>query len=127
MQERRRKGIGKIKYTLRFLNISLIFAIVFIILAFYALGRVVTDTQYSILWRINLIILQLSFTAVIFAFLIGMFLLLHRTLGALPRMEDILDRVIKGEYSLRINLRKDDIMKSFVEKLNQVLMLLEKK
>lgn len=125
MQERRRKGIGKIQYTLRFLNIALIVAIVFILLAFYALGKVVTDSQYSLVWRINLIILQLSFTAVIFAFLIGMFLLLHRTLGALPRMEDILDNIVKGDYSLRLHIRKEDIMRSFIEKLNKVLDLLE--
>ncbi len=126
MQERRRRGVGKIQYTLRFLNIALVVAIIFILLAFYALGKVVTDSQYSLVWRINLIILQLSFTAVIFAFLIGMFLLLHRTLGALPRMEDTLDKIIKGDYSLRITIRKEDIMRSFVDKLNKVFELLQK-
>jgi signal transduction histidine kinase len=126
MQERRRRGIGKVQYTLRFLNAALVVAIIFILLAFYALGKVVTDSQYSLVWRINLIILQLSFTAVVFAFLIGMFLLLHRTLGALPRMEEILDKVIKGDHSLRINIRKEDIMRSFVDKLNKVVELLQK-
>jgi signal transduction histidine kinase len=126
MQERRRRSIGRVQYTLRFLNIALVVAIIFILLAFYALGKVVTDSQYSLVWRINLIILQLSFTAVIFAFLIGMFLLLHRTLGALPRMEETLDKVIKGDYSLRINIRKEDIMRSFVDKLNKVCELLQK-
>ena len=126
MQERRRRGIGKVQYTLRFLNVALVVAIIFILLAFYALGKVVTDSQYSLVWRINLIILQLSFTTVIFAFLIGMFLLLHRTLGALPRMEEILDKVIKGDSSLRINIRKEDIMRSFVDKLTKVFELLQK-
>jgi signal transduction histidine kinase len=126
MQERRKRGIGKVQYTLRFLNIALIVAIVFILLAFYALGKVVTDSQYSLVWRINLIILQLSFTAVIFAFLIGMFLLLHRTLGVLPRMEETLDKVLKGDYAQRIHIRKEDIMRSFVDKLNKVFELLQK-
>jgi hypothetical protein len=126
MQERRRRGVGKIQYTLQFLNAALVVAIIFILLAFYALGKVVTDSQYSLVWRINLIVLQLSFTTVVFAFLIGMFLLLHRTLGALPRMEETLDKVIKGDHSLRINIRKEDIMRSFVDKLNKVIELLQK-
>ena len=125
--QKRRRGIGRIKYTLRFLNISLVVAIIFILLAFYALGKLVTDSQYSLVWRINLIILQLSFTTVIFAFLIGMFLLLHRTLGALPRMEEILNKVIAGDYSLRIHIREEDILRFFVDKLNKVFELLEKK
>ncbi|MDD5669138.1 MAG: hypothetical protein PHE58_03800 [Candidatus Omnitrophica bacterium] len=126
-QERRKRALGRIQYTLRFLNVSLICAIVFIILAFYALGKLVTDSQYSMVWRINLIIFQLSFTAVIFALLIGMFLLLHRSLGAMPRIEEILDRVLKGDSSLRVTIRKEDIMHSFVEKLNKVLDQLEQK
>lgn len=126
MQERRKKRLGKIRYTLRFLNISLVAVILLIIIAFYALGKIVTDSQYSLVWRINLIILQLSFTGIIFSFLIGMFLLLHRTLGAMPRMEEILDRVIKGEYSLRLILRKEDILKSFVDKVNRLIDTLDK-
>ncbi|MFA5361651.1 MAG: hypothetical protein WC335_00160 [Candidatus Omnitrophota bacterium] len=126
MQEKRKRGLGKIQYTLRFLNIALVVAIIFILLGFYALGKVVTDSQYSLVWRINLIILQLSFTSVVFTFLIGMFLLLHRTLGALPRMEETVDKIIKGDYSLRITLRKEDIMHSFVDKLNKVFELLQK-
>nr|MDA8100823.1 Txe/YoeB family addiction module toxin [Nitrospiraceae bacterium] len=45
--------------------------------------------------------------------------------GALSRMEDIMDQIIKGNYSLRVHLRKKDILRPFSQKLNKVLDILE--
>jgi len=63
---------------------------------------------------------------------IGLFLvatlgyLLHYGFGAISRMEKILDDVAAGNYSLRMHLRKGDILGSFTRKLNKILDLLEK-
>lgn len=127
MEKRRGKKFWEINFTLRFLNISLICATVFILISFYALGKIAIELQYSLTWRVHFIILQLSLTGVVFAFLIGMLLVLHRSLGAIPRIEKILEEVIIGNYSLRIAIRKKDIIHSFVEKLNKVLDILEGK
>jgi HAMP domain-containing protein len=56
-----------------------------------------------------------------------MSILLFRTVGPIPRMEKILDKVINGDYSQRITIRKKDTIHSLADRLNQVIGLLEKK
>ena len=65
-------------------------------------------------------------SSIAFLFL-AIFVMLYRSLGAIPRMEKILDRVIKGEYSLRITIRSKDAVQTLVDKMNTVLDLLESK
>lgn len=127
MEEKRGHRFWKFNFALRFLNISLVFVTLLAVISFYALGRLMIDPQSSLSWRVNIIILQLSFTGVIFSFIIGMFLLLHRTLGAIPRLEKTLDTIINGEYSLRLSVRKKDVIRPLVDKINQLIELLEKK
>lgn len=127
MEEKRGRKFWKLNFALRFLNVSLIFVTLLAVLSFYALSRIMTEPQSSLSWKVNFIILQLSFTGVIFSFVIGMFLLLHRTLGAVPRLEKTIDRIVSGEYSLRLNVRKKDVIKPLVDKINQLIDLLEKK
>jgi len=127
MQERRNNKFWKIKYTLWFLNIFLICITILTVISFYTLGRLVTEEQHSLKWRISFFILQLCFIGIIFVFLTTMFLLLHRSLGPIPRLETILDKIIKGDYTLRLSIRKNDITRSFVDKINEVIALLEEK
>ena len=127
MQERRIAKFWKIKYTLWFLNIFLICITLLTLISFYTLGRLVTEEQHSLKWRINFFVMQLCFIGIIFIFLTTMFLLLHRSLGPIPRLETILDKVISGDYSLRLSIRKNDIAHSFVDKINKVIALLEEK
>jgi len=125
MKQRRR--FWKTGYSIKILDCTIIIAAVFFFIIFYALWRIVTELQHSSLWQIYLIILQLGFAGLFLTFLIAMFVILHRAIGPIPRMEKILERVVSGEYSLRIAIRKKDIILPFVYKLNQVLDLLEKK
>lgn len=125
MKEKRR--FWRIKFTLRILNVTLVCATILTLISFYALVKLITEPQYSLIWRVNLVILQLCFTAVIFVFIISIFLLVHRSMGPLPRMEEILEKVINGDYKQRIKIREKDVMCSFVDKLNKVFSLLEEK
>jgi len=127
MQERRNNKFWKIKYTLWFLNIFLICITILTVISFYTLGRLVTEEQHSLKWRISFFVLQLCFIGIIFVFLTTMFLLLHRSLGPIPRLETILDKIINGDYALRLSIRKNDISHSFVDKINKVIALLEEK
>lgn len=127
MQEKRSNKFWKIKYTLWFLNIFLICITLLTLVSFYTLGRLVTEEQHSLKWRISFFVLQLCFIGIIFIFLTTMFLLLHRSLGPIPRLETNLDRVINGDYALRLSIRKSDIIHSFVDKINKVIALLEEK
>lgn len=127
MQERRDSKFWKIKYTLWFLNIFLICITLLTVISFYTLGRLVTEQQHSFQWRISFFVLQLCFIGIIFIFLTTMFLLLHRSLGPIPRLERILDKIIQGDYTLRLSIRKRDIIHSFIGKVNSVIALLEEK
>ena len=124
---REKRKFWKLNFTIKILDFTLIIAAVFFVIIFYALWKIVTELQYSSLWQIYLIILQLGFAGLFSTFLIAMFVILHRTMGPIPRMEKILDRVINGESSLRIAIRKKDLVRPFADKLNQVLDLLERK
>lgn len=125
MNERRRRW--KINFALQIFNFVLIGTTLLFLIVFYALWRVVTELQYSLTWQIYLIILQISLVGFFSILLIITFVVLHRTLGPIPRMEKILEKIINGDYSLRINVRKKDLIRPFVDKLNRVLQLLEEK
>jgi len=70
---------------------------------------------------------QLNFGAILLVFLVTLTFILHRGFGALARIEDILDQVIKGNHSLRLSLRKGDILIPLTDKINKLIDLLEKK
>jgi MFS family permease len=81
------------------------------------------------LWRMSfLIFLAIQLLANI-TLLIIMFTVLHRTIGAFPRIENNLEKVLAGDYAIRIGLRKKDNehVSGLVTKLNKVLELLESK
>jgi HAMP domain-containing protein len=70
---------------------------------------------------------QLNFGAILLIFLVTLTFVLHRGFGALSRIEDILDQVIKGNYSLRLKLRKGDTLIPLTDRINKLIDLLEKK
>jgi MFS family permease len=81
------------------------------------------------LWRMSfLIFLAIQLLANI-TLLIIMFTVLHKTIGAFPRIENNLEKVLAGDYAIRIGLRKKDNehVTGLVTKLNKVLELLESK
>jgi HAMP domain-containing protein len=70
---------------------------------------------------------QLNYAGIILALIVTLLFVMHYSLGPVGRMENILDEVIKGNYSLRITLREKDALRPFVDRLNKVLSLLENK
>lgn len=127
MGEKRGLGLWRLRFSIPFLNISLIVIICFTLISFYCLGRILTLPPYTMPWRVNFIILQASFAGVIVTFLVAITLLLRRSLGAIPRMEAALEKIAAGDYSLRLSIRKKDILHPLVDKINKVLDVLEAK
>ncbi|MFA5272396.1 MAG: hypothetical protein WC412_08710 [Candidatus Omnitrophota bacterium] len=70
---------------------------------------------------------QLNFGAILLIFLVTLTFVLHRGFGALSRIEDVLDQVIKGNHSLRLKLRKGDTLIPLTDRINKLIELLEKK
>jgi signal transduction histidine kinase len=120
----------KIPFTVHFINISLTYMLVLIFINLYSLGKLVIElrrcSESTSPWWTNCIISQLSFTGVIVVLLVTLLILLHRSLGAIPRIEGILAKVIEGDYSLRITVRNKDTIMPFVAKLNKLIELLDK-
>lgn len=126
-KNRRSIFFWKTKFTLLLFNIALLGIALFCLAVFYGLGKILTDFEYSLGWRLGFIILEVGFMGFIFSILISMFLILHRILGPLPRIENALEEVIKGNYSVRVTIRKRDMIHGLVDKINEVIALLEKK
>jgi signal transduction histidine kinase len=124
---KKRSPFGTIQFNFPFLNYCLFAVTVLTILILFALWNILNESQYSSKWQINLFLLQFNFVGVLLTFFITMFILLHRSLGAINRVEKILENVERGEYGLRIKLRKSDLIASLADKINNVLDLLEKK
>ncbi len=124
--EQRRK-FWEINLTVHIFNYALIAATALFLIIFYAICKIIVELQHSLVWQIYLIILQIALTGFFVILLIVIFLVLHRVLGPIPRMEKILEKVINGDRSLRITIREKDIIHPFVDKLNKLLDLLEQK
>jgi len=127
MKNRRSMFFWKTKFTLLFFNIALLGIALFCLAVFYGLGKILTEYEYSLGWRLGFILLEVGFMGFIFSILISMFMVLHRVLGPLPRIESTLEEVLQGNRSLRVTIRKKDMIHGLVEKINGILALLEKK
>jgi HAMP domain-containing protein len=127
MEEKRRIG-SRIVIPVRFKFIRLILLLV--ILSFcvnaYISIRVLREGIVFLKEDIVYLALQFNFAAIVLILAITLTSILHRGFGALSRMENTLDQIIKGDYSLRLHLRKKDILVPLVERLNKILDLLEK-
>ncbi|NQT21842.1 MAG: methyl-accepting chemotaxis protein [Candidatus Omnitrophica bacterium] len=48
-------------------------------------------------------------------------MLSHRFAGPLERVEEDLDKILEGDYSVRFKVREKDDIKNIVNKLNRLL------
>lgn len=108
------------------MNYILLLIVLSLFLNTYITIKMVEEGRILFGGELSYITLQINFVTVILILIISFLFFLHYGFGALSRMENILRRILEGEFTLRINLRKKDIMRPFAEKLNAVLDLLEK-
>ncbi len=124
-----RKRLPRLRIPIQFKFIRIILAMViisFFINAYISI-RTLGWRDLDISGDVAYMVFQLNFGAILLILLITMAFILHKGFGALSRMEAILDDVIKGKHSLRIKLRKGDVLIPLVDKINKILDLLEKK
>lgn len=125
MSERRK--LWNMELMLKFLNFALVTTVALSLISFFALVKTLTAAEHSLMWRINLVLLQLCFTGGISAFLFTVFFLVQRALGPLSRIEAILDKVIQGDFKQRVSVREKDMLFSLITKVNQIIGLLDSK
>lgn len=122
-----RRRLPRLKIPIQFKFIRII--LIMVIISFFVNAYVSIQTLG---WKDidvsgDYMVFQLNFGAILLILLITMAFILHKGFGALSRMEEILEEVIKGKYSLRIRLRKGDVLIPLADKINKILDLLEKK
>jgi hypothetical protein len=108
----------------------LLFTLVFGFLVSSTMSNQLTYAQSDQnVWRMSFLIFILIQLGANVTLLFIIFTTLHKTIGAFPRIEANLDKVLGGDYSIRIGVRgKDnDHVAKMVTKLNQILELLESK
>jgi len=134
-EQRRRKHMNKIKRSFlgigslsrfKFTNYILTAVVASYYLNIYILILIVKAGKMFFAGEIPYIISQFNFFIITTVLTLSLLYIMHFGLGALFRMENVLDKIINGDRSLRIHLRKRDIMHPFADKLNKVLDLLEK-
>jgi methyl-accepting chemotaxis protein len=125
MTQKRGRRMWIVKFAIKFLDIALILFTILFLINFYAAWKILRELRSA--WNLypSFVLFHFSFLAIVEVLLVSIIFLLHRGLGFIPRIESILERVLKGEYSLRITIRKADLLQSLVEKLNKILELLE--
>ena len=132
MHERRKtRLLSQIKFTLKFFYISLTYVLILMVINFYATWSIVKELEsafpYSSSWQVDFLVAQACLFLSILILLATIMIIVHRAMGPVPRIEAILDAVIKGDYTQRIHLRRRDFLLSLADKLNKVLELLEQK
>jgi len=79
-----------------------------------------------VLHKINFLLLIGLPPIVILLFIWGV-VLTHRLIGPLNRLENDLREISKGDYSVRLKLRKDDDLRPIADTINKIIHKLEKK
>jgi len=134
--DNKRKNIfeWKTKLSMPFVIIAvsgmLLFTIVFGIVVSVTLSDQMAFTTHARdIWRISFLVFILIQLIANVAILTIIFSTLHKTMGAFPRIERNLDKVLAGDYSVRIGLREKDNeeLAAVVSRFNKILELLESK
>jgi len=73
-----------------------------------------------VLKKINTMLVVGLVPLFVLLFLWGL-MLSHRFAGPLERVEEDLDKILEGDYSVRFKVRKKDDIKNIVNKLNRLL------
>ncbi len=123
--ERRSKRLWSFKLKTRLFNMALIIVITLFAFNLYFLKEIIVTPKGVLVTRLYFLTLMVSLSAVTIILLAVFLIIIHRTTGALYRIEEDLDKVTGGNYSMRIALRKKDFLQSLVVKLNKIIGLLE--
>ncbi len=139
-QERRKRYLIKTGFQLRYLGLILIAIILPTILfsacLYYAIFSLMAEQlglPESIAYNITPVLNKINFTILVgfpvitTALLFWGLLISHRIAGPMYRLEQDLDKIAKGDLSLRIRLRRKDEVGSIAEVINKVLDKIEAK
>ncbi len=137
---RRRRYFIKSGLQIRYLRVILLaiilptflFSICLYYMIFYLMAQQLGIPE-SIVYNITPVLKKINFILLTGMPIISILLLFwgliisHRIAGPVYRLEQDLEKIAKGDFSLRIKLRKKDELSSIAEGINKVLDKVEKK
>jgi len=91
-----------------------------------AIPEAIAQNLIPVFHKINFLLL-VSLPPVIILLVLWGISLTHRLVGPLERLEDDICKISEGDYSVRINLRKDDDLRPVADVINHIIDKLEKK
>ncbi len=125
--ERRQKSLQSPSQKMRLMDSFMILIIILNLLILYIAVDVLSRSlNFSSIWD-NIVVICLTFLAIGSIFLVTMLRVLHRSIGAIRRIEGVLRKFVEGDYSLRIQVRKRDYLHELAITLNRLLDIVEGK
>jgi len=91
-----------------------------------AIPESIAYNLFPVVERINFLLLLGIPPIVILLFIWGA-VLSHKMIGPLERLEDDLRKISDGDYSVRLQIRKDDDLRPIADAVNKIIEKLERK
>jgi methyl-accepting chemotaxis protein len=117
--------MGLVLLPLVALSALLYYLIYYSVFSQMMIPEAIVATLLPAMKNVNIIIAFAS-PIILYAILRTALIYSNRIVGPLPRLERELDRIISGDASVRMKVRDNDELNSFVNKLNIVLERLER-
>ncbi len=118
---KRRSFCHKLPTQFKFIRAIMMLAIISFFVNAYVAIKMLGWNNISFKNDVAFLASQLNFGAILLVFSITITYILHKGFGALFRIEDTLEKIIDGNRSLRIRLRKGDTLLPLVDKINTPL------
>lgn len=124
------KGSLQVKY-LRLITLSMILPVLLVSGCLYylifnivaqeiAIPEYIAAILFPVIKRVNIMIL-IGFPVIFMIMLLWAILLSHRIAGPIYRLQQELERISKGDFSVRIKFRRKDEIGQIAEGINKVL------
>ena len=117
--------MGLVGIPLVFLLAGLYYLIYYSVFSQMLIPEAIAVTLLPAMKKVNFIV-AIAVPAALFFILRRALVYSNRIVGPIPRLERELDKVIAGDYSIRIKARDKDELSGFVNKVNILLEELEK-
>jgi methyl-accepting chemotaxis protein len=112
--------MGIVFWPLVFIPAALYYLMYYSMFSEMLIPEAVVATLLPAMKKVNLIVL-IAAPVLGFVVLRAALLYSHRIIGPIPRIERELDRVLAGDYTVRLHARDNDELKDLVKKLNLVI------
>ena len=133
---RRRKYLVNKPTQLRYMSLVVIPLVVLLGALYYliyysvfsqmVIPEAIAGTLLPAMKKVNMVVF-LTAPVLLFVILRAALIYSNRIVGPIPRVERQLDKVIAGDYSVRLKARDGDDLRVFIDKVNTILERLETK